>query len=535
MTLQRYSGSVALGDLKTKSELRLAEVLGALSLATDLGDGFPLEKALRGSLLAVALGRELGLSEQDLSDTYYAAMLSSLGCTGFAHELASAVGGNELTWKADIATVDSGRPVEILTQTVLHLAEDRPPLERAGLFLRMLPRGWRFFELSVTATCEAADRLAGRLGMSAGVRRGLAHVFTRWDGKGVPAVAGDAIALAGRIAHFALVVEIFHRLGGRDAATAMVRQRRGDFDPTLATLFLRIGPDLLPPLETESVWDSALAAEPEPRALVTERGLDEVAKAMGDFVDLKSAFTLGHSSGVAQLAEAAARLMPLPEAQVTAVRRAGLVHDLGRIGVPNGIWEKPGPLSASAWERVRLHPYFTERILVRSAALQPFAQLAGSHHERLDGSGYHRGVPATMLSSSCRLLAAADVYHAMTEERPHRSALSRGAAAAQLGAEVSAGRLDGQVANAVLEAAGHQRSRARPSWPAGLSDREVEVLRLVAVGTSDKQIGKQLFISEVTVHHHVRHIYDKIGFSTRAGAALFAMEHDLIRRASAEE
>lgn len=526
---------MALGDLKTKSEVRLAEVLGTLSLATDLGDGFPLEKALRGSLLAVALGRELGLREQDLSDAYYAAMLSSLGCTAFAHELAAAVGGDDLKMKADIATVDAGRPVELLTQVLFHLAADRPPLERAGLVLGMLRRGRQFYELSVTTNCEAADRLAGRLGMSEGVRRGLAHVFTRWDGKGVPTVAGDAIALTGRIAHFVLIVEIMHRLGGPAAATTMVRRRRGEFDPSLTSIFLRIAPDLLSQLETESVWDSALAAEPEPRPLVTESGLDEVAKAMADFVDLKSAFTLGHSSGVAQLAEAAARLIPLPETQVTAVRRAGLVHDLGRVSVPNGIWEKPGPLSASAWERVRLHSYFTERILVRSAALQPFTQLAGSHHERLDGSGYHRGVPATMLSTSCRLLAAADAYHAMTEERPHRPALSRGAAAAQLGAEVSAGRLDREAANAVLEAAGHQRSRARPSWPAGLSDREVEVLRLVAGGKSDKQIGKKLFISEVTVHHHVRHIYDKIGVSTRAGAALFAMEHDLIHRASAEE
>jgi DNA-binding CsgD family transcriptional regulator len=199
--------------------------------------------------------------------------------------------------------------------------------------------------------------------------------------------------------------------------------------------------------------------------------------------------------------------------------------------VPNSIWDKAGRLTAAEGERVRLHPYYTERILTQSPVLRPLAHLAGSHHERRDGSGYHRGTTGGALSTGARILAAADAYQAMIEERPYRAALPPSEAARQVEADVGAGRLDPEAAHAVLTAAGHVRRRTRPSWPAGLSDREVEVLRLVARGKTDKEIGRVLIIAEVTVHHHVRHVYDKIGVSTRAGAALFAMEHDLIQSA----
>ncbi|MER3486549.1 MAG: metal-dependent phosphohydrolase, partial [Chloroflexota bacterium] len=216
------------------------------------------------------------------------------------------------------------------------------------------------------------------------------------------------------------------------------------------------------------------------------------------------------------------------EAECVATRRAALLHDLGRLGVPNGIWEKPGPLTAAEWERVRLHPYLTERILSRCTALAPLAILAGSHHERLDGSGYHRGIPASLLPPSARILAAADSYQAMTQARPYRPAYSAEAAAQQLQGEADAGKLDRQAVQAVLEVAGHIVTPVRPVWPAGLSDREVEVLRLITTGLSNREVAHRLKISPKTVGHHVEHIYNKIGVSTRAGAALFALQHDLL-------
>jgi len=198
--------------------------------------------------------------------------------------------------------------------------------------------------------------------------------------------------------------------------------------------------------------------------------------------------------------------------------------------VSNAIWEKRGRLTGAERERVQLYPYFTERVLDHAAMLQPLSRLAGATQERLDATGYHRGLPANMLGEGARLLAAADVYRALLEEKPHRLALSPQAAAGELRAEVAAGRIDGEAAEAVLEAAGHVRVKAGGSRPAGLSDREVEVLRLAARGRTNKEMARALVLSEHTVGEHVKHIYTKIGVSTRAGAALFAMENDLLQK-----
>jgi HD-GYP domain-containing protein (c-di-GMP phosphodiesterase class II) len=210
------------------------------------------------------------------------------------------------------------------------------------------------------------------------------------------------------------------------------------------------------------------------------------------------------------------------------VRRAALVHDLGRTGIPNTIWDKPGPLTASEWERVRLHPYYTERALARPEALARLGVVAAAHHERLDGSGYHRTLAAASLSPAARLLAAADAYHAMTEPRPHRPALEPAAAAAELRAEVRAGRLAGDAAEAVLGAAGHRVHVRRRSAPAGLTQREVEVLVLLARGASNKEIARALVIAEKTASSHVQHIYAKLDVSSRAAASLCAMRFGLL-------
>ena len=193
------------------------------------------------------------------------------------------------------------------------------------------------------------------------------------------------------------------------------------------------------------------------------------------------------------------------------------------------IWEKRGPLTAAEWEQARMHSYHSERMLARSDALAPLARVAGMHHERLDGSGYYRGCQARELSPAVRILAAADAFHAMTQDRPHRPALGTEEAAAELQREVRAGRLDGDAAAAVLEVAGAGRPRRRDNLrPAGLSEREVEVARLVAAGCSNPEIAERLVISRRTAEHHVQHIYAKVGVSSRAGLALFAHEHDLI-------
>jgi HD-GYP domain-containing protein (c-di-GMP phosphodiesterase class II) len=298
----------------------------------------------------------------------------------------------------------------------------------------------------------------------------------------------------------------------------------------LAAAFLNRSDELVGALIGESVWDDVLAAEPEPRPWVPRSRRAKVVNAFANFADLKSTLTLGHSTGVASIAFAAGGAAGLDEDQRGVLCEAALLHDLGRVGIPNGIWEKPSPLTAAERERVRLHPYHTERVLSNSPALEPLSRLASSDHERLDGSGYHRGIPAGLLSKEARILAASDSYQAMMEFRPYRSALSPEQARNELGREVEAGRLDRGAVDCVLEAAGQPHPRAQARWPAGLSYREVDVLRLLARGNQNRAIAKSLFISEDTVHNHIRHIYEKIGLSSRAGAALFAMENDLIQK-----
>jgi HD-GYP domain-containing protein (c-di-GMP phosphodiesterase class II)/DNA-binding CsgD family transcriptional regulator len=520
----------------TAGDQRLAEVLASLSLATDLGTAFPLEKALRNALLATGIARRMGITGHELSDVYYMAMLRFLGCSAFAHELAAAFGGDDNAFHSTYEPVDFSQPREILSTTLVQLAAGAAPLERAAAVVRFLTSGRSIATRMQAADCEAADRLAVRLGLSEGVRQGLAHVWTRWDGRGNPALAGEAIAEPARVALVANLVEIFLRLGGRSAAIEVARRRRGkDLDPMAVDAFLDAQDELLEKLDGGSVWDQALEAEPEPHRRIANSDVEPLAMAFGDFADLKFPSALGHSAGVARLAEQAAKALGLSADQTAMCRRAGLVHDLGRVSVPNSIWDKAGPLSPTEWERVRLHPYYTERVLAQSKPLGALAQLAGSHHERCDGSGYHRSLAGSALSQAGRILAAADAYEAMLEERPYRPAFAPEAAAKALEAEAATGRFDAKVLHAILEAAGHTRARPRSAWPCGLSDREVEVLRLLARGKTDKQIGRQLVISEVTVHHHVRHIYDKVTVSTRAGAALFAMEHDLVQPVTDEE
>lgn len=507
-------------------ELRLAELLAALSLATDLGMGQPLEQALRTCLIALDVGDRLALSTEELSDVYYVALLRFLGCTADAHEFAEIVGGDDVAVRAAIAPVLGGPPGEFASNVMPKVGAGQGPLRRAQLTFGMIRSGKQKVREGMRAHCELGEHLAQRLGLTAGVRAGLGAAFEQWNGQGLPnGLRGEQIPLSARIVFVARDLEILHRLGGAERALAAVRSRRGvAYDPAIADAVLRNPSELFAEADSASPWDDVLQREPAPAPTIAESRLDSVLEAFADFADLKSPLTPGHSREVASLAARAA-----PEEAVT-LRRAGLVHDLGRTSVPNGIWEKPGRLTDGEWERVRLHPYYSERILGRVESLRPLATLAGMHHERVDGTGYHRASTHAEIPGPARVLGAADAYQAMTQPRPHRPAMLPEQAAQELEAMGKSNRLDSEAVSKVLAAAGHQRSRPlRTTWPAGLSDREVEVLRMICRGGTKKQVASLLSISPSTVDHHVRHIYDKAGVQTRAGATLFAIEHDLLK------
>ncbi len=511
--------------------VRSGELLAALSLATDLGTDQPLEHGLRTCLLAVALGRASGCDDDELSDAYYLALLHSIGCTSDAPE-AAALYGDDLTARSDYAAIDEGRAAELfgfLWRRAGVGSSGPAHLVRFAAAVASGPAGAR---RRLTAHCEVGARFAERLKLSAGVRDGLWFVFERWDGKGFPrGAAGEAIPRCARLLHVARDCDVFHRLGGLEAVGELLRRRSGTaYEPALAAAAKHELPAVFGSFERESAWEAVLAADPVGGGAFADQQLDEGCGVIADFADLKSTYTLGHSSGVAELAEAAGWRLGLGETEASTLRRAGLLHDVGRVGVSTAIWDKAGSLTDADWERVRLHPYFTERAPARSAGLAELAALAALHHERLDGSGYHRAATTAQLPFPARVLAVADAYQAMGEERPHRPTLTAEQASAQLVAEARAGRLDGEAVNAVLDAAGRRGERAERSLPAGLSERELEVLRLLARGRSNKSIAVELHLSPKTVGHHVSHAYQKIGVTTRAAAALFASEHDLLRR-----
>jgi HD-GYP domain-containing protein (c-di-GMP phosphodiesterase class II) len=270
-----------------------------------------------------------------------------------------------------------------------------------------------------------------------------------------------------------------------------------------------------------------LAEAPAESDAMSEPELDRLIVALGDFGDLKCPFTLGHSRAVAALAATAATDAGLSDEEVTDIRRAGHLHDLGRIGVSSDIWERGNALGPDQWERVRLHPYLTGRILERVGGLDRVARIASNHHECVDGSGYPRGLAAGQLSVADRILAAAVAYEAALEPRPYRLARTPEEAAERLRRRAAAGKLDETAVHAVLGAAGHAPPRPKRRDD-GLTPREVEILLLVARGASNKEIAEQLVLSEKTVRNHVERTYAKLGVKNRIGASLYALESGLV-------
>ena len=507
---------------------RLASLFGALASSADVASGFHPEKAIRTAILATRLAQAHGLDEGQQSDAFYLALVRFLGCTSFAPEAARYGGGDDISVGAVMGFVDSDEPLQLLGQVIRGVGRDAPPARRVkGIVELVTDRSAP--EVHARTECDVGDALARRIGMPDTIVAALADLFERWDGKGHPSgKQGEDIAPLARLIAAADVLEIGFSRYGLDAVGDTARKRSGGrFDPAVVRTFCDHAPELFDGLGAGSVWEVFLDSEPPPHRSVTPAVLGRYAEAFARAVDLKSVWTPAHSHSVGVVAAAAGQAGGLAPPAVERLRIAGWLHDLGRVAVPNLIWDKPGPLNAAEWESVRLHAYQTERFLARSPLLAPVAALAGAIHERCDGSGYPKGVRATNLDEGTRLLAATDVYCALREDRPHRPSVSAGRAAAILVEEAGRGALDRAAVRAVLDAVGEAPAARVGAWPAGLSDREVEVLRLVARGATNKDVARTLGISHRTVQHHVAHIYTKIGVTSRAGAALFAAEQGL--------
>ena len=505
--------------------VRAAEVIAALCLGTDLGMGFPFEHGLHSTVIASRLADRLGVDRATASQAYYACMLMYSGCTTDAEVAAETYGGSRTD---HFVAVTFGSRREMLAGIVRALPTPGSSAPaRAIEIARRLPKASRERDPHLAAICEVAQMLAARFGLPAPVQDLFVHLTERWDGKGwLGRAKGEEIPLAIRIVHVARDAAFQRMRGGEAFAVRVVRERAGHaFDPHVAACLADGAAEILALDREASAWNDTLAGEPYPQLTLEGEAIDRALAAIGDFADLISPYLSGHSAGVAELASAAAQRCRIDEAGIGTIRRAALVHDLGRVAVHPRIWQKPAPLTADEWEHVRLHPYHTERVLSRSPFLSALAPVAGAHHERLGGSGYHRGAAGAELALPARVLAAADAYRAMTELRPYREPLPAEQAADELAREASAGRLDADAVTAVIEAAGQQVPRLER--PAGLTEREAEVVSLLARGLQTKQVARALGISAKTADHHIQSSYRKIGVSTRAGATLFAMEHGL--------
>ena len=504
-----------------------AELLAALSVAIDLGLGQPAEHMLRSAMIATRLADRLGLAPAQRDCVYYTTLIMWIGCHADSHEYARWF-GDDIAVRHDSYLIDwSGLPY--LRFLAGNVGRGQSLAHRLATMATLFVNARGQLSRLIHSHCTSAALLADRIGLGPDVQASLAFTFERHDGGGLPAGAhGDELPVQMRVAQLADMAEVHHRVYGVEGAVAMARSRRGgQFDPKVVDTFVAHADAILAGPPAGDAWTAALRESPDRHHRLDDQGLDALLVAFGDFVDLKCPFTLGHSRAVARLAGDAALIAGVDADAAALTRRAGHVHDLGRIGVSNQIWSKPGPLSAAEFERVRLHPYLTVRILDQVRGLSRLAELAGNHHECLNGSGYPRGLAGTALNLVDRVLAAAVSYQSACEPRPYRDEQKPEAAARRLRERVRAGELDPVAAEAVLHAAG--QSAPRPKLrPDGLTPREIEVLRLVARGASNKEIAALLVISEKTARNHVERTYAKIGVSNRIGASMYALRHGLV-------
>jgi HD-GYP domain-containing protein (c-di-GMP phosphodiesterase class II) len=507
--------------------VNLAEMIASLSLATDLGLGLPEEHVLRQTVIGSRLAALAGLDLDEQAAIFYVSLLAWVGCIADSHELAHWF-GDDRQIRGDSYQVDKvGLPM--MRMMLSHVGAGSGPVRRMTVLGRFLGGGFRDAVNGFVTHCQTTGNIAERLGLDDRVRRGLPQAFERWDGKGVPGThCGDQIEQAMRIVQIADDTEVFCRLGGQPAAVEMLLSRRGtEFDPDLVDLLIAHVEEVLGDLDSVDAWALVInGCRPLDRTL-DDAELESALEILADYGDLKSPWYLGHSRAVSDLAARTAGAAGLPPEDVILIRRAGLVHRLGAAGVSTGIWNKPPPYSSSEAERLRTVPYLTERTLSRQPGLARLGAVAGMCHERMDGSGYPRGLSGAAVPVPARILAAADYYQTLAEDRPGRVALDERARADACAAEVDGGRLDGVAVHAVLEAAGH-KVRRRVRQVAGLTAREMEVLELLVRGLSNKEIAARLTVSSRTAATHIEHIYTKTGVSGRGAAAMFALQHGLV-------
>lgn len=404
----------------------LSETLSALTFALDLAEGQPMGHALRSTLIGMALGDRIGLPEAERADLYFALLLKDIGCSGNAAVVHEVFGSSDLESKRAFKFVDWSRFIHSARYALSRVRPGREWLRRVTGLAQAARDGHDLTRRIIELRCTRGAEIARTLGFNPAVATAVAALDEHWDGGGQPlGLATTAIPPAARIMGLAQTLEVFATRHGVDAALRTARQRRGRwFDPALVDAAGALEPELTGWLTLdESGLQRAVEALAPANGAARPATLDQVARCFAEVIDAKSPYTARHSERMAGIAVAIARTLGNDAESCRDLERAGLLHDIGKLSVPNAILDKPGRLTPAEWEVVRLHPYYTQRILERVTALSDLAWVASSHHERLDGRGYFRGLRGEQVPTGARVLAVADVYEALTARRPYREGL----------------------------------------------------------------------------------------------------------------
>jgi putative nucleotidyltransferase with HDIG domain len=429
LTEKQPQVTLALGASEVRSSIRLSEVISALSYALDLTEGQPMGHSVRSCVIGMRIGKQIGLTLEDQADLYYTLLLKDAGCSSNASRLFHILNANEIRAKYDVKTTDWTKVGwESLHYALTHVATGMPFLERMQKLFQVAATQQHDSCDLVKIRCERGSYISKQLGFSTPVAEGIYSLDEHWNGRGYPdGRRGTDIPVFSRIANLSQTLDVFFTAQGSASATDAIRRRAGRwFDPDLvkAAVSLSNTGALWSGLDKENLIDDVIALEPEQRRITaSEDAIDNICVAFAEVIDAKSPFTYRHSSGVADAAVEIARWFGMSAKSMKMLRRAALLHDIGKLSVPNSILEKPGKLTGDEWNVVKAHPYYTHEILNRIPGFERLSQDAAAHHEKLDGSGYWRGWGANQLSRFARILAVADIFDALHAKRPYRDGL----------------------------------------------------------------------------------------------------------------
>jgi len=408
-------------------QLRLSELISALSYALDITEGQPEGHCVRCCWIGMHIGRQVGLPDDDLWDLYYTLLLKDLGCSSNAARICELYLTDDLSFKRDFKTVGTSLP-QVLSFVLGHTGLKAPLADRFRSVLNIFSNGDEIAQELISTRCQRGAEIARKLRFPERVAAGIYSLDEHFNGQGRPQqLAGEAIPLFSRIALLAQVVDVFHTAGGVAAALAEVRERSGTwFDPALTGAFdqVALDPGFWATLASPEVTEAILALEPASHIVALDDDyLDDIAAAFGQVVDSKSPYTSGHSQRVALYTDLIAEDLGLSPARRRWLKRGALLHDVGKLGVSNSVLDKPGKLDADEWATVQAHAAYTETILGRIDAFAELARVSAAHHERLDGKGYPKGLSGDQICLETRIITTADIFDAITAERPYRGAV----------------------------------------------------------------------------------------------------------------